>query len=1340
MAFIILPNQAVVLNAYAALIGQTPGSAALNDHVNYVAAAGKAGYANMLKAYFTNVSNADLATSVLSNLGLTGFSQSAAVAALNSAGDNRIAAILDFAEAVRTYVGPDAAMTAAADKYSDAIEASYNYSSNAANVSGDTLAAITAEKPADLTLTAGTDRLVGTAGVDVFEAFLSQNSAAGGISNTLSSADRLDGGAGADTLDVELVPEFFGTSGSWQVDVQPRTKSIETIKIEARDGGGNDILLKNEVVSVDAKYMTGVNSIGSNFSDGDLVIENLTTLTDAGVARNTDAITVTMDHTDNFNSDTDASDLTVYFDEDYLLAGQSAQSQAFYFLLDEAAELAGKASRLEKIDVDGIRFSLDGGATIIDLQNAAAQTAGTHAGFIAALQADLAALIAAGTVPAGTTLTLDPTRTDVTGLDNGSMSAAIPAMVLTIGNGTKVTPIGFSRVEQSIGQYDVYGQFDDLSVTSANPITVNIDLNKVGREGEGGDLIVGGKELDSDATTFDQGKGITVFNVDVIGDKTKLSNLGKLDSTNGDLETINIKTHADSLGNATFASLTIRDGFGNAGKNDVRGQANADNDLKAVNANEFKGDLSLGEDTAVLNLDTLNATGGGKVYFNARLDGAEEDQAYSYTTGANEDTVKVSISGDATDYAKSSVNVLTGAGKDEVTITTDMVDPQGNQILNQVVLKNIAVDTGADDDTVTLAATSVGDIAINTGAGNDTIYTSDRAGTATWAFNYDDARTGATTLGGTNIDNLPGVQTSLAFLNGATVRVTLSGAGIAAAANGGGVMAFDDAEAFVDGYEAQTTINTLINGNKYFGDQRDINAAIVKIIKEDATLNKLLTATVQADNTLVVKSLTSGAFDASDLEITLTQATAKTTSTPAFAASVLAEAETVFKNSSLTMTDLWGSDTPAEGATYVGADNAAGAIDFNNGQAGLHAYYTGLGVNNATQHTAGVASAQETDNTINAGAGNDVIVLSTDAAANPVPAFTAGINNRLLNGASNETIKLVDVFGNDVVMNFTSDVTQAGVDFLDFTSYLTSKESLSGSTASTRVKDITLAADAALVAANEVSIVRFDNTDVTDKEDFSGLTASVVANLFNLDGTTTALGTNNVFGNLSAADFSVLTNYDDENTVTAKNDLLSGAAKSVVMVENADNLGMYKVFELSWYAGTTVGDSLHTVAVTDLGSLDFGTTLDGLTAAALSSSSANKALVVATTGTVTPPVGGTFTDVAVTATGVTGAAAAEAFKVDVAAALADVAGTNFQTKITGFDVTKDKLVLDLPTADATITTLAQLATVTQGVNASVDPFAGEAVVTLGNDANGNEVATLTLVGLSDLAAVKVEIV
>lgn len=110
----------------------------------------------------------------------------------------------------------------------------------------------------------------------------------------------------------------------------------------------------------------------------------------------------------------------------------------------------------------------------------------------------------------------------------------------------------------------------------------------------------------------------------------------------------------------------------------------------------------------------------------------------------------------------------------------------------------------------------------------------------------------------------------------------------------------------------------------------------------------------------------------------------------------------------------------------------------------------------------------------------------------------------------------------------------------------------------------------------------------------------------------------------------------------------------------------------------------------------------------------------------------------VTAAGAIGTAAADTFAIDAVTALLDAAGTNFQVSLTGL-AANDVLRIDLPTADPTITTLAQL-NAQQGVSVQADPFAGSTVINFGNDANGGEVVTLTLVGVSDAAAVAVEIV
>ncbi len=1083
------------------------------------------------------------------------------------------------------------------------------------------------------TLTAGIDGapyFIGTANSDEFYAPLSQNAFAGGVSNTLSSADTLDGGGGTDHLYAELVPEFFGATGGNQVDVQPRTVRIENVEFEARDLGLSftNMINNGATITVDAKYMWGVERIGSTYSDGDLVIENLTTLAnDGSTKRNTDAITITMDHTDNFNTDGDASDLKVLFDDNYLLSGQTREAQAFFFLLDEDADLAGKTNRLDHINVDGIRFSLDGGATILDLDDSAAQLAGTHQGFVNELQDELQALIDEGKVPAGTTLTLDPTITDVTYLDNGELSKPIPAIVLTIGDGTPVTPIGYSQVEDAIGEYDVYGRFSAESEVADDPITSNIELHKVGRGGEGGDLIIGGKSLH---------EGVEVFNVAVLGDDSKPSNLGTLGSTGDDLRVVNIATHADYADGESFASLTIRDGFGEY------------DDLQLVNADAFLGDLTLGSETRVYNLDTLTAQGGGDVSFYGELTGAEENQAYSYTTGAGDDLIDLLIRGDAVDFAGSSVNVSTGAGKDTVVIDNKFVPyPGSDQTLNQVVLKNITVDTGADDDVVLLnvSGRSAGDVRINTGAGNDFIDTAAFAGSdfagndfidtaafagsdfagndliddvdgtvnAVWAFNYDDIRLPDPL----NAGDLPGVQTSLAYLGGATVTVTFSGAGVKDVAAGGGVMSGAGAAARTNGYEKTVTIGSLVNGNQYFGDQRDINNAVLKAINDDPVLGQLLEASIAENNTLKVESLVGGDFDATDLEITLTQ---KLATNATHYNAVLAEAKSVFHNSQLTLEQLWGAGTPAAGDKYVGADDGAGVIDSNSGAVDLNDYYTGLGTDNAALYALGEASTREVDNIINAGEGNDIIVLSTDAVTNfPQPVQTVGPNNALLNGGSNETIVLQGNFGNDVVMNFTSDVAtqgdpteqggamlpvNTGLDFLDFTSYLTGKQSASGSTQSQVPIPVTLQYNLAApltdpVDANEVVIARLLTAGT---ETFGGLTAAVIQSIFN----TTA-----IYGGLTGGKAN--DEYDTTSTPGDLDiDLVNGAAKAIFMVENDRNLGEYKVFELSWNGSASAdadGDPDGVVTATQVGTLDFGASLEGMTEIVLVGSDAHTALL-----------------------------------------------------------------------------------------------------------------------------------
>jgi hypothetical protein len=174
-----------------------------------------------------------------------------------------------------------------------------------------------------------------------------------------------------------------------------------------------------------------------------------------------------------------------------------------------------------------------------------------------------------------------------------------------------------------------------------------------------------------------------------------------------------------------------------------------------------------------------------------------------------------------------------------------------------------------------------------------------------------------------------------------------------------------------------------------------------------------------------------------------------------------------------------------------------------------------------------------------------------------------------------------------------------GIDFLDFSAYLTSQESDSGSAASERTIDVTLDydtdADAGEMDANEVVFVRYAN-DPTESDTFASLSAADVAALYNnSDGTGDYDGTA-----FADTNFDVIDGQSD-------NAVVDGIGKGILMVENAGNLGEYKVFEITWDASEADGD--EGVTAVELGSLDFGDSLDGMDEINLVGSATHDALL-----------------------------------------------------------------------------------------------------------------------------------
>jgi len=997
------------------------------------------------------------------------------------------------------------------------------------------------------TLTAGTDRSEdgvsgqtinylgeGTADNDFFDAPITQNPWAGGVSNSLSSADRLDGGDGTDTLHAELVPEFFGVTGDNQIDVQPRTTSIEEVTFEAReinfDLVGN-VAGANGSVTVDAKWMTDINKIGSKFSDADLVIENLTTLTADGVARNTDSITVTMDHTDNVNHDGDASDLTVYFDEDYLLGDQSVQSKAIYYLLDQDADMDdtdvdgdGVVDLLARINTNGLIFTVDGGEEQIlefDQQLLADGTILQHEDFVAALQDSLAALIAAGSVPADTTLTVDSTMTRTTFLDDGTVSSPIPAIVIESKSTTGLESVGFVWVEDLSGEFNVYGRLAEDEGTLDNPIAINVELHKVGRDNDGGDLKIGGKH----------DEGIPDFYVSVLGAEDKPSNLGTI-TTNQDnaaikeagLDNVYISTHADYVDGETFASLTVRNGFANQSTVDL------------VDADDFLGDLTLGSVIAVDDLFTLKASGGGDVSFSG-LD--DVGGVYSYTTGSGNDTFTVTLDGDAVDATSESFAISTGAGIDKVVMSAvedvTPATPSGVSQNTMQLLGNLSIDTGAGEDKVEI---------------NDYQRFDIKAGSDSDFVEINSMGTAGANDGIWTVSTATGAATFVSrVLYQASLTVNFAG------------------------FESTVLVETDANGD-FVADQNIINNAIMAAIDntEVPELGRLLTYKLgTTDQQLTIESTVDGL---NELSIDLFQ--------PELVTANAATGQVVMQagDEDDLLAGIVATDAAADSDTVVmtylnaidGSLNAAGAAvnatKFN---------YDFLVENAGTSDDAtGVTNVNYSVIDMGSGANDLVSLDSNDDSAN--------------------ILAITGVFGKVSVVNFFDDQarTIVGEHLIDYTSFLTSESSTSGSSLSEDVIPVTLENGVATnninLQANEVAMLRFA-VDATDAaETWGAFNDSVMESLLNETGAYTGFGGDSAYGTVDAAGVVKTINYDDDPAGGSA--LVNGTANGIVMVENAANLGEYKVFDIDWYAGTTDADSTHLADATLLGTLDFGASIN----------------------------------------------------------------------------------------------------------------------------------------------------
>lgn len=432
---------------------------------------------------------------------------------------------------------------------------------------------------------------------------------------------------------------------------------------------------------------------------------------------------------------------------------------------------------------------------------------------------------------------------------------------------------------------------------------------------------------------------------------------------------------------------------------------------------------------------------------------------------------------------------------------------------------------GAASTDAVAAAATIEDGAIVSSSVVETVkgVEADGADNATWVVN-------ATNTDITDLDSAGAGANAL--LLGAQLTVTYSGANIAGASG----VTSGAAVANTNGFESTVTIGT----ESSVGNATNINQAIKNAIVGDGVeggaadadiLEELLTVNDGPANTIVIESLIDGQFNVDDLAITITAAN-YADMTVGQKANVLSAFRDMMNDSTLTIaSDAAGQAIlDAAVATYT----TAGALT-NFAQ----------GTNAAGALLRGEASNTVSDNVITLGTGDDVVVLGTDDQSNDTLVY-AGSNN-----------------GHDTVVNFTQ--AGAAMDMIDFSAFLNAQTSASGSAGSAVDVAITLNTDAT-AEANSVTVI--NNFAQAVGETWAGLTAANLFAALNNDGTED-------WGSIDETDL---------NAVNVAN-LVGTTYNHIVMVENDQNDGEYKVFNLT----TVDGDDFS--GATLVGTIDFGNTL-----------------------------------------------------------------------------------------------------------------------------------------------------
>lgn len=904
---------------------------------------------------------------------------------------NKLAASAAFTAAIDTtaeiigYAGaaaiaPARAFLAAVTSEAASLTAATAATALAASVTAVVSAGSSAPVGQAVALSDKIDNLTGTANNDTFMGSVGANN------DTLQSDDVVNGGAGTDTLEVTLANTPFA--------ITPRSNSVEVLRVRSQadgdDEGTNDVqgysspIFKNltktneagkgvsTIVTekdntIDAQNLVGTNQFWSTNSRADLVIED--------VRNKSHETTLGFQSTDPGDVD-----YAVFFDPSHITApGSSASGATLTIRLADVLGLKVDSNGLKNLPYSGLTLNVGGKAVALaidftKLTSYADFAKAINDALVAAGQTTITAAVGAaekavfsttvGEYAIGTEAgTYNPIVLTNTGADAIKMSAYVSKPGVEASNGNEVRSATANEVS-------VVPSLDQ----------VNIILDDVGRGSMAGDFLAG-----SMSTGVSGSKGIAQFNVAV----DRNSHITTLQTTNNWLEVVNV-TNIGAKGNLKLDDNNLTDK--DYGLTDVR----------VFDAMAMTGKVTvsavLSEKVVAKYMDRVDTKAPAADNSDPVAYRNVVDQEFSYDLGKADDALYLNISQDnmaasgTTNREDFVLEINGNAGNDAITV---QIGDDGNAMgdeawyTNSAINANLTINAGEGNDVV--KANGAGNWKINTGAGNDTVY-SDNSGAqkAVWVFNT----AGQAALAGA-------VKTAVDAVAAATnpATLTLAQAALTAAledpanavdaANYAARQLNDlvsDNNDTVSLYKASVnvtyrgiTVTQAITGtgtNQYKTDDLNINQAIKAAInKADSVLSKLLIAQDGPANTLIVTSLIDGENGDADAELALTFTTTATD----------AEALVAGYADKAAIT--------ANGAALAAGDYAA-AYALN-----------GLGYIN------GADSTNATDSTHNLGAGDDVLVLSTNHKNDGVTNATS----------SNETVvyNAID-FGKDTIVNFNT--------------------------------------------------------------------------------------------------------------------------------------------------------------------------------------------------------------------------------------------------------------------------------------------------------------------------------